>query len=498
MVVAAARRAARPVHRERSGVREPGRQALRELLAECFRLDERQVAVVLSGAAHEATRECGRRRREPGEEGLVEERLHVLFRHAHDDRVLAGREAYGPRAVDLGEPGEFHHVGGLRPAGGNAEPHRVEALLTLCGDAEVVRCVLHPHVPACGRERSSPSLLQPLPEELGAPLLHEEGEAGLRALLTGALVAEQQRDRCREPGRLFGCNEYVQRLGDGHAAGTHLAPDGDVEAVRGLRADGGSERDVLRLAVRAVFEAAGDGDVQLAREVGVLAVAEERLRELFADRRGVEQFVGRQAGEGAGIDAADVVHAGLQRGEVDAPQSFEDVGDVTYLDGPQFQLLPGGDVDNAVAEALRERGQRVELARGKLTVGDADPHHESSGGGLAEERAYPLQPLAVVRFERLPAAVLRGEFVYLVQDVESVLLVFDALDGVHAFPLRIAVEGHRDALGVRGSDGGGSPSEGALHRDALFGLAFRRETHHEHERGHTGHDGREVEQRLFG
>ena len=61
-----------------------------------------------------------------------------------------------------------------------------------------------------------------------------------------------------------------------------------------------------------MLEAAGDGDVELARQVGEVLVAEEDALELPRDRRGVEQLARREPRRRAADDAADIVHSRLE------------------------------------------------------------------------------------------------------------------------------------------------------------------------------------------
>ena len=50
-------------------------------------------------------------------------------------------------------------------------------------------------------------------------------------------------------------------------------------------------------------------------------VADEHLGELAHHRRGIEQFVGRETGHRATDHAADIIHAGLQRDQIDGAQA---------------------------------------------------------------------------------------------------------------------------------------------------------------------------------
>src|SRR5262249_26745024 len=157
--------------------------------------------------------------------------------------------------------------------------------------------------------------LELLPEALTAPLVDEKGQARLASSLAQPVIAEDQRDRGTHLRGLLRRHESVQRGREARTARPLLAADGDVEPRHLLlvaRRDCRRHRDVLGLAGCAVLDAAGDRDVELARQVGERLVAEKDLLKRRGDRRGVEKLTRRQAGGGATDDTADVVHTGLK------------------------------------------------------------------------------------------------------------------------------------------------------------------------------------------
>ena len=249
-----------------------------------------------------------------------------------------------------------------------------------------------------------------------------------------------------------GRHENVQRHGGGVAAGTHLAAHRHIEAGDGRAVyfrKGRREGDVLGGGVGAVFAAAGDGDIELAGQVGELPVAEEHCGELRGDGRGVQQFVGREAGGGAAHDGADVVHSGLQGDEADGVQAGPDVRHIGNAEIPQLHLLAGGQVGEGLAGAgaaiavvataavvLADGRQGAELVGIADAVGDADAHHKAPRRLAAKENAGPLQAVAVGRRDGFPAVAAEGGDVP--EDVQAVFFGFDDFNLVHCLlPSRV-------------------------------------------------------------
>ena len=199
-----------------------------------------------------------------------------------------------------------------------------------------------------------------------AAVLDQERQPGAVARRAAAVIAEDARDLGAQPRRPPPGGTKTSSGDAGPiAAGALLAADQHVEAVdlpAVQLAIGRHQGDVLRLGVAAVLQAAGDGDVELARQVGELAVVEDQLVELVDDRRGVEQLVRRQAGDGTAADAADVVHAGLLAVQADLVQAPPDLRHVGQREPAQLNLLPRRQVAEALAELVGQVGDDAELA----------------------------------------------------------------------------------------------------------------------------------------
>src|SRR6266700_4897167 len=116
-----------------------------------------------------------------------------------------------------------------------------------------------------------------------APLFNQKSKTALRARLPWAMVAVNFDEFHHHRGGLEDLHKYIQGRSDGESSRAHLATHQHIEAdPAGLLR--GNERDILRLAVRAVVRATRHGDVEFARQVGELRVA------LAADDDGI-QFV---------------------------------------------------------------------------------------------------------------------------------------------------------------------------------------------------------------
>ena len=134
----------------------------------------------------------------------------------------------------------------------------------------------------------------------------------------------------------------------------------------------------------------------------------------------------RQTGDRTPDDVADVVHAGLQRHEVDRVQPLPDVRQIADGESAQLNLLPRREIDEASAAFAAQLGDGAELVGVREAVRHADPHHEAAGRLTPEEHAEPLQPLAVGFVNRLPSVA--HESLDVGFDIEAVLLALVALD----------------------------------------------------------------------
>ena len=261
-------------------------------------------------------------------------------------------------------------------------------------------------VAAGRRQRASQSIAQLVPQPRQTPFRDEKCQPAPSARIARSVIAidaDQFGDTCNGLVRL---EEHVERRGDGESARTHLAADEHVEA--GASAGRGRhQRDVLRLAVGAILEAAGNRDVKFAWQIGKFGIAhatDNPAIEREDNRRRIEQFVRRDPGERASVDVADVVHAGLQAGQVHAPQPLPDLFHRVEGEAAELDLLSGGEVEHAVAEARRQVGDGAELLAGREPVRHPDAEHESAGRARAGKEPEPLEKFLVGLRQRVEPA----------------------------------------------------------------------------------------------
>ena len=149
----------------------------------------------------------------------------------------------------------------------------------------------------------------------------------------------------------------------------HPRPVGEPSADEQVEADGAvveagrPQADVVDLGLGAVVAAARDAELELPRQVGVLPVAGEEVRDLASDRRCVEDLVGVDAGDRAAEDVAGRVPARLHRRDPDLLEQGPDLGHVSDPDPVQLDVLAGREVAVAVAPdrmVLRPAGESVD------------------------------------------------------------------------------------------------------------------------------------------
>src|SRR4030095_12665127 len=432
VVVTARGRAARPAHRQRARGLDAALELARERERPRLRADPREVAEVGAGARDQSALDLGGVVRKLPEQRLTRQLAQERVRDVRDEHVLRWRQPKLALTVALGDPRQLDELVSPHPADGRLEAAVVQAGLSLAKDADMIIWPGGPGVAPGGRQRASQARRELLTEPQTTPLVHQEGQARLAPRLARPVIAEDQRDRGAYLRGLLRRHEGVERGREARTARALLAADGDVEPgdlppVPG--GDGGRHRNVLGLPGRAVLDAAGDRDVELAGQVRERLVAEEDLLERRGDRRRVEELARRQAGGRAADDAADVVHAGLKARE---PSRFGLRDDVRYLldrHPSELDLLARRHVGNVPPRRLRDLAEQARLRRGENAVGHPDAHHEVAGRRLALEHADPLQPLLGVVRDGAPA--FAGEAHEILGDVEAVALRLERLDLVH-------------------------------------------------------------------
>ncbi len=105
---------------------------------------------------------------------------------------------------------------------------------------------------------------------------------------------------------MFVGHEAVDQLGD-HGRAPQTAADPDFPADLALAIGRGLEANVVEADGRAVVPRAGDGDLELARQIREFRMQARPLPQDFGDGTRIDDLVGRRARELVGGDVADAV-----------------------------------------------------------------------------------------------------------------------------------------------------------------------------------------------
>ena len=200
--------------------------------------------------------------------------------------------------------------------------------------------------------------LEDLAELLDTPVLDEELEPGLRAQTAVAVVTEDRDDTLPDIGDFVERNPGADALRQ-HRVGGQSAADPEVEARAVLGVVHADEGDVVDLVNDVLL--AGDGGLELARQVGVLGVADVAANDLVDRRGGIEDLVERFAGQGRTEDDARAVTARFGGLEPDGFEALPDLRDVLDFDPVELNVLTVRQVGGVPAEFLRDTGDGAQL-----------------------------------------------------------------------------------------------------------------------------------------
>ena len=228
------------------------------------------------------------------------------------------------------------------------------------------------------------------------------------------------------------------------------------------------ERDVVDLRHDVVTGVTADRGLELARQVGELAVADELALDRVDRRGGVDDLVGGDAGDGGAEDDAGAVAARFLGRQADRLEAVPDRRDVAYVDPVVLDVLAIGEVGGVAGELGGDVGDGTQLLEVELSAVDAHSHHEVLGVelfGLEGRGLAAVDAFLALRVEAPPAeataqvsAVDRGEAAVRVDvldtgaDVERVVVLLGLLVGVQ----RLAVAQRPLALAALGARSTGS------------------------------------------
>ena len=139
------------------------------------------------------------------------------------------------------------------------------------------------------------------------------------------------------------------------------------------------QADVVDLRIRAPNRAAGDGNLEFARQIVKVVVPLERVRDCNSKRRSIDDFVVSDASQRAAGDVAHHVAAGPFRREPHGVERFHDLRQRLNGEPVVLDVLADGDVGKVPPVAARNFRKHASLVSPQNAVGDADPHHEVVG-----------------------------------------------------------------------------------------------------------------------
>ena len=324
------------------------------------------------------------------------------------------------------------------PTERHAQPHRPEAGVTLPEPADQVVIAAR----RCGAVQVRPyldrhTLGQRVEHAADADTLDEIAQPRLVALLARPFVAKQVQQRTRDIHHLVRAHQHGQQPRQARVRSLGAADEHLKEGVAAGAA--GEKADVLRPEMQRVVGRAVQADVELTRQVGVVAVADEQRRHGAAQPSSIDQLVGEHTAERVSENVADVVVAGLLRGQPDGGQPVGHRRHVANREPLHLEVCTRRHVYDAVAVVVGDGRHLPRLRRGQLAGRNPDPIHVAARFvPLAVEEAVPLHPLQVRGGNLLHRRPSRGVPEHVGPDVEPVLLRLPDLGGV----------GHRVALSL--------------------------------------------------
>src|SRR5215217_5761675 len=287
-------------------------------------------------------------------------------------------------------------------------------------------------------ERYPRSRRQLDPEPLLPQLLHQIAQAAGPAVVAVAELVEELRHGAADLDRMLGMNEDVDVRREARSIG-EPATDQQVEPDRPVVEPGRDESQIVDLRLGAVLAAAGDAHLELARQIGVLAVTGEEIADGHRDWVGVDDLFAVDPGDRAAEHVARRVAAGLNGRDTDRFKLAPDLRHRADPDPVQLDVLPRGQVEVAVApERVRLRATGVlrgaladepGLRRGEPPAGDLHPQHEGIAALSLRVEPDPLQPLRLtLNAQDRGRSLQRVAIQYRLLDLERVPSRFPALD----------------------------------------------------------------------
>ena len=182
----------------------------------------------------------------------------------------------------------------------------------------------------------------------------------------------ERRQQLASRGELLEC---LGRVGIGTQAARDEHAEPRVHRAVGLWPVDRDHTDVVEHGLAAVGDAAGEVDLELARQALRVRVAQEEFGRRLRPRADVEHLERARAGEVATGHVADRVAARLAARQIDRCQQAQELGRLLELHEVHLHVLASGEVRPAARVLVGEVSEHLELLGDERAVGDLDPHH---------------------------------------------------------------------------------------------------------------------------
>ncbi len=324
-----------------------------------------------------------------------------------DHQILVAGNAHFLDADLRGERGQaVQHVGG-QIAQHRIADHGVAAVMLLDhahrgafdgGVARLAPIQLFPRTLRQGQQAVE-LFLEQADELLRAEALHDELDARLVAVDAIGIALMDAGQRLHD-GRQLLLGDEGQHLGGRLRLAAQATADEDAETLLAILFDR-DQAEIVETDAGAIGGAARDRRLDLARHVLHQRVADPAGRQLLGDLARVDMLARAIAGQRAGGDVAEGVAASLTRRHAVAVEIVQRFGRFLQRHVIGLDVLAGGDVHIALAEAAIEFGQRGQPVARQHATRDLDAHHlharlllaiDAEAG--AKARPFVLVPVA--------------------------------------------------------------------------------------------------------
>ncbi len=213
-------------------------------------------------------------------------------------------------------------------------------------------------------------------------------EAGLLTVGAVAVGDIDAHDRGDDFVQLRRLHDHAEVAGEGFVASR--AAEGDAEHhfiahVHGLAAD-----------VVGVFDGADQatavvGDIEFARQIVERAIVDDDLTHLRAEGHDVDDLLRVDAGSRIGGEVADVIRTGAARVQSDGLDAPQKIRRILRLNEAHLEIGPGGDLDVAGGELLRDLREFAELKGADQSARNPQPRHERLLVWREVKKAVPFE-----------------------------------------------------------------------------------------------------------